>query len=115
MKPKFPRQAALDATREILATLRPGCARVIVAGSLRRRREEVGDIEILYIARMTEREKDGTFWEREQVNLADEAICYDTAPAKLPGWLECYGTNAGDAACITIKIDGANTTTQVGP
>lgn len=30
---------------------------------------------------------------------------YDTIPAKLPGWLECYGPGAGDAACITITLD----------
>jgi hypothetical protein len=30
---------------------------------------------------------------------------YDTAPNKLPGWLECYGPNAGDAACISIKLN----------
>jgi hypothetical protein len=22
-----------------------------------------------------------------------------------PGWIECYGANAGDAACITIKLE----------
>lgn len=32
------------------------------------------------------------------------AFSYDTCPAKLPGWLECYGSGAGDAACITIKL-----------
>ncbi len=30
---------------------------------------------------------------------------YDTLPAKLPGWLECYGPGSGDAACITIALD----------
>lgn len=35
-------------------------------------------------------------------------FCYDTMPSKLPGWLECYGPNAGDAACITITLDGTN-------
>ena len=73
-KVKYPRSVALEATREILATLRPACDPLIVAGSLRRRKDEVGDIEIVYIARTIERDKDGTFWEREQVNLADEAI-----------------------------------------
>lgn len=33
---------------------------------------------------------------------------YDTIPSKLPGWLECYGPNSGDAACITITLDGTN-------
>jgi hypothetical protein len=32
-------------------------------------------------------------------------FCYDTIPSKLPGWVERYGTGAGDAACITIALD----------
>jgi hypothetical protein len=41
---------------------------------------------------------------------------YDTIPSKLPGWLECYGPNSGDAACITIQIDGMNASVeQPGP
>lgn len=73
-KPRFPRAEALAATREILAVLQPACRELIVAGSLRRRRDEVGDIEILYIADTETRDKEGTFWEKETVNLADEAI-----------------------------------------
>ncbi len=73
-KPKFPRADALAATREILAVLQPACRELIVAGSLRRRREAVGDIEILYIATTREQAKAGTFWDRETVNLADLAI-----------------------------------------
>lgn len=30
---------------------------------------------------------------------------YDTMPSRLPGWVECYGHNAGHAACIKIKVD----------
>ena len=30
---------------------------------------------------------------------------YDLVPSKLPGWVECYGANSGDAACIKIKVD----------
>jgi hypothetical protein len=32
-------------------------------------------------------------------------FCYDTLPSKLPGWVACYGRNAGDAACIKIELD----------
>lgn len=32
-------------------------------------------------------------------------FCYDTIPSKLPGWLDCYGPSAGDAACISIQLD----------
>lgn len=31
---------------------------------------------------------------------------YDTCPNKLPGWVDCYGEGAGDASCITIKLEG---------
>jgi len=33
-----------------------------------------------------------------------EAFHYDTVPHKLPGWVECYGRGAGDAACIASKV-----------
>jgi len=29
---------------------------------------------------------------------------YDTAPGKMPGWVACYGSRAGDAACIRIRV-----------
>lgn len=50
-KPRFPRALALDVAREILRALDPACERLLVAGSLRRRKAEVGDVEILYIPR----------------------------------------------------------------
>lgn len=50
-KVKWPRAVALDVAREILGWIKPLCVRVIVAGSLRRKKAEVGDVEILYIAR----------------------------------------------------------------
>lgn len=31
---------------------------------------------------------------------------YDTTPSRMPGWLECYGPNSGDAACIKIELEG---------
>ncbi len=48
---RYPRAAALAVVRALLAELGPACERVVVAGSLRRRKAEVGDIELLYIAR----------------------------------------------------------------
>lgn len=73
-KPKFPRAEALEVTREILAILQPTTDRLIVAGSLRRRKLAVGDIELVYIPRTEVRPQAGTFWESEQINLTDEAI-----------------------------------------
>jgi DNA polymerase/3'-5' exonuclease PolX len=71
-KPKFPRADALDVTRIILGFIGPFCDRLIVAGSLRRRKPQVGDIEILYIPK-TCIEPDGLFDEK-QVNLVDSEL-----------------------------------------
>jgi DNA polymerase/3'-5' exonuclease PolX len=53
---KFQRSDALAVARALVGQLRPKdaaerCERVIVAGSLRRRKKEVGDVEILFIPR----------------------------------------------------------------
>lgn len=51
MKPKFPRADAVAVAKELCGALKPWCERLLVAGSLRRRRAEVGDVEIVYIPR----------------------------------------------------------------
>lgn len=75
-KQKYPRDLALAATREILAHL--VTERVIVAGSLRRRKKEVGDIEILYIPKKDYQhdvEASDLFQPRARVrNLTDHSI-----------------------------------------
>lgn len=74
MKPRFARQTALDAARDVLAALRPVCeeGRLIVAGSLRRRKQWVGDVEIVYVSRLETRPVD--FFQTRDFTLADEAI-----------------------------------------
>jgi DNA polymerase/3'-5' exonuclease PolX len=69
VKTKFPRAAALDVARELTAWLDPVCEYLVFAGSLRRRKAEVGDIEVLYIPKYTT-EPDGLF-DAKQVNLVD--------------------------------------------
>ncbi len=51
-KPKFPRAAALAVAKELCVALAPVTERLIVAGSLRRRKLEVGDVEVLFIPKM---------------------------------------------------------------
>lgn len=58
-KVKFPRAVALEAARNLCANLRPFCAlwsdgspAIKVCGSLRRMRESVGDVEIVYVPRV---------------------------------------------------------------
>lgn len=53
-KPRFPRAAALAVAAELCAALKPLCPpdRLKVCGSLRRRKAEVGDVEIVYVGRV---------------------------------------------------------------
>ena len=59
---------------ELCAALKPVCAKIIVAGSLRRRKATVGDVEILYIGKTEVRQDPADMFARITVNLADEAI-----------------------------------------
>lgn len=79
-KPRFPRALAIGVAREIVAALQPACMRdhLIVAGSLRRRKEEVGDVEIVYVPVIEQRKgPSGDMFAPEAYtahNLADEAL-----------------------------------------
>lgn len=71
-KPRYPRDAALDVARELCRALKPATERLIVAGSLRRRADSVGDVEILYIPRTEQRQID--LVTRGPVSLADDVL-----------------------------------------
>jgi DNA polymerase/3'-5' exonuclease PolX len=76
-KPRFPLTTAILVAREIATALQPACARLpVAAGSLRRRKETVGDVEILYIPRFDSKtvEKDLFSTETVKTNLADLVI-----------------------------------------
>lgn len=68
-KQKYPRDAALKVARLICLQLADHCSRLICAGSLRRRKQEVGDVEILYIPDFTT-VPDGLF-DSKTLNRAD--------------------------------------------
>lgn len=78
-KPRFPRAEALAVVRELLPVLLPACAPggpdgkpwLKVAGSLRRERADVGDIEFVYVAAFGD-VPDGLFSHRG--NLFDSAL-----------------------------------------
>lgn len=72
VKTKFPRATALPIAEELQAMIAPACTRIAIAGSLRRGKAEVGDIEILYVPKLTER-ADGLF-DRKIVDVAGEVI-----------------------------------------
>lgn len=76
-KPKFPRAVALNVARAFCHALKPLCEWLIVAGSLRRRKEMVGDVEILYIPKTAEVRED--FFDRRVVSQVD---------VKLDEWLQ---------------------------
>lgn len=71
-KRRWPRSEALEVARELCNRLKPFCERLVVAGSLRRKKSDVGDVEILYIHRVEERQAD--LLSTEMVSLADEEI-----------------------------------------
>jgi DNA polymerase (family 10) len=73
-KQRFPRHEALAVADEFLAYLMPFCDRIAIAGSLRRRKPDVGDIEILYIPGTEEREDVSKLFEKKTVNLVDEEL-----------------------------------------
>lgn len=52
-KPRFPAALALSVAYALVADLRPHCieGRIVIAGSLRRRKADVGDIEIVFVPR----------------------------------------------------------------
>ena len=70
-KVKFPRDTALAVAGELCALLKPLCLpeRLMCTGSLRRRKELVGDIELNYIPVFGE-ERDGLF-DTRKFNLAN--------------------------------------------
>lgn len=73
-KPRFPNAVGMAVAAELCRALKPVCDRLIVAGSLRRRRPTVGDVEILYICRTETRPNPEDMFGTLTVNLADEMI-----------------------------------------
>jgi DNA polymerase (family 10) len=73
-KKRYDRAVGLAVSDELCAVLGPACERIIVAGSLRRRKETVGDVEILYIGKTEVRADPADMFASITVNLADEVI-----------------------------------------
>lgn len=73
-KVRFPRAVAITVAAELCKALEPVCERLIVAGSLRRMKADVGDVEILYIGKPEVRQEPADMFASVTVNLADEMI-----------------------------------------
>jgi DNA polymerase/3'-5' exonuclease PolX len=72
-KQRWPAAIARKAAEELAAELAPRCERIEIAGSLRRGKANVGDIEILYVPRMDQVHVPGELFPKSG-SLADELI-----------------------------------------
>lgn len=71
---RFPYETAYAVACQIVAALAASCERVQIAGSLRRCKPDVGDIEILYIPRTQEEDDPDDFFSKRTVNITDVII-----------------------------------------
>jgi DNA polymerase/3'-5' exonuclease PolX len=71
-RPRYPLEMAAQVAGALVDLLRPACARVQIAGSMRRGKQTVGDIEIVYVARLMEEPID--LITRGMVDQADKVI-----------------------------------------
>lgn len=74
MKAKFPCNEARAVADELSNELGMACHRIEIAGSLRRQRPTVGDIEIVYVPKIEERADPDDMFARRLVNIADGVI-----------------------------------------
>lgn len=84
-KPRWPHAQAWSVAKELLETFLPACepSYCVIAGSLRRRKETVGDIELLYIPRLQFRYDPADMFASVIANLADDVIRYLEAVREL--------------------------------
>lgn len=59
---------------EVLALLTPGCSSIAVAGSLRRGKADVGDVEVVFIPLLTRQPDPADMFAEIDVNLAEMLI-----------------------------------------
>lgn len=71
-KPKFDAEVAGPIAEILVRLLEPFCDRIVVAGSLRRGKPSVGDIEILYIPKFEQRKRE--LFDIAIVDLSEERI-----------------------------------------
>lgn len=81
MKQKFDSEDAMPIAKELIEQLRPFVERIEIAGSLRRCKDQVGDIELLFIPRLDTRQSD--MFSTEPVDLAHEQLNHMLASGQL--------------------------------
>jgi DNA polymerase/3'-5' exonuclease PolX len=91
-KPRWPRAAALRVALALEAALRPHCHRIQIAGSLRREKPTVGDIELVYIPRIDQEPDPASLLsDLMEVNLVDTYIAALERTGVLARRLNCKG------------------------
>lgn len=73
-KRRWPRGEALAVASEVLGALEDVCECITIAGSIRRRKALVGDVELLYIPRVVGRDAGELLPRLVTVNLVDERL-----------------------------------------
>jgi DNA polymerase/3'-5' exonuclease PolX len=74
MKTRYPLAEARAVALAIAMRLRPVCERLVIAGSIRRQRPDVGDIELLAIPKVVPAKDPGDFFGSLNVNLLDQSL-----------------------------------------
>jgi DNA polymerase (family X) len=93
---RYPRAEAIAVAKVVCDALKPVCEpdRLIVAGSLRRRKETVKDVEILYVGRTQQEADPNDMFAQVTVNLADRVIEQLVADGVLARRLNVMGREA---------------------
>ena len=73
-KPRFARKIALKVAEDLRRMLASPCERIEYAGSLRRGKATVGDVEIIYVPKIERLRNPGDMFEWIDVNLTDQAL-----------------------------------------
>lgn len=84
-KKRWPHYQAMAVAQELQAVLSPACKRIAIAGSLRRLKNEVGDVELLFVPVLSKR-PDGLFDEKivDVCSEVCEKLLVDGILAKRP-------------------------------
>jgi DNA polymerase/3'-5' exonuclease PolX len=92
-KAHIPAADALEVARKLVRYLKPRCEKIMVAGSLRRRKPMVRDVEILFVPKY-ERETDpgDLFGASHQVDIAERAIAALLSLGVIAKRPKCDGT-----------------------
>ena len=100
---RYPHAEALAVAEELKAALSPACERIEIAGSLRRGKPDVGDIELLCIPRALDR-----LWLTEGYDQLDVAVRQMIAAGQLRKRLAENGRFAGYGPQNKLMVDVAS-------